>query len=115
MKPRLAAAQRGVGLWALAAYRVRSPLDLKGTTGNFQVVEGEVSHIGRFDGRTVLNFSRDGGSFTALIAASDRRAFRDFDLDGLAGRKVRVRGIVQDYQGRPEVALSNPYQVEVLD
>jgi hypothetical protein len=102
------------GLWALAAYRVRSPQDMKDDVGSFQLVEGKVSHISRFDGRTVLNFG-GGDGLSAVIAASDRRAFRDFDLDGLAGRKARVRGIVQDYQGRPEIALSNPYQIEVLD
>jgi DNA/RNA endonuclease YhcR with UshA esterase domain len=26
-----------------------------------------------------------------------------------------VRGIVQDYRGRPEIALSNPAQIEILD
>jgi micrococcal nuclease len=105
---------KGVGLWALSAYRVRSPQDIKDIAGSFQLVEGKVSHISRFDGRTILNFG-GGNTLSALIAAGDRRAFRDFDLDGLAGRKVRVRGIVQDYQGRPEIALSNPYQIEVLD
>jgi micrococcal nuclease len=103
------------GLWAVTAYRVRSPQEVKGTIGSFQLVEGPVSHISGFDGRTVLNFGGDGGGFSALIAAGDRRAFRDFDLDGLAGRKVRVRGIVQDYRGRPEIALSNPFQIELLD
>jgi len=33
----------------------------------------------------------------------------------LSGRHVRVRGIVQDYRGRPEIFLSNPYQIQVLE
>jgi hypothetical protein len=104
------------GLWALAAYRIRTPQDLKGATGSFQLVEGLVSHIGHADGRTFLDFGGAGRwSFSALIAPQDRRAFRDFDLDELVGRKVRVRGIVQDYRGRPEIALANPSQIEVLD
>lgn len=103
------------GLWALAAFRVRAPQDMKNTSGGFHLVEGRISHISGFDGRTIVNFSRDGGGFSALIAPGDRRAFRDYDLDGLAGRKVRVRGIVQDNQARPQMALSNPYQIEVLD
>jgi len=107
---------RQAGLWALGPYRVRAPQDVKGTTGSFQLVEGRVSHIGRADGRVFLDFGGEGKwSFSAPIAPQDRRAFRDFDLEGLAGRKVRVRGIVQDYQGRPEIALSNPSQIEVLD
>jgi endonuclease YncB( thermonuclease family) len=104
------------GLWALAAYRVRKPSDVRGVTGSFQLVEGQVSHIGRADGRTFLDFGgQDRWSFSALIAAGDRRAFRDFDLDGLAGHRVRVRGIVLDYRGRPEIALANPSQIELLD
>jgi len=104
------------GLWALTAHQIRTPQDMKGTTGSFQLVEGLVSHIGHADGRTFLDFGgTDRWSFSALIAPGDRRAFRDFDLDGLAGRHVRVRGIVQDYRGRPEIALSNPFQIELLD
>jgi endonuclease YncB( thermonuclease family) len=103
---------KGAGLWALPAYRIRTPHDMKDALGSFQLVEGPVRAIGRTDGRTFLDFGGKEG-FSALI--TDRRAFRDFDLDGLAGRKVRVRGIVQAYRGRPEVTLSNPYQLEVLD
>ena len=102
------------GLWALEAYRVRTALELKGAVGSFQLVEGQVSRIGRVDGRTVLDFGRRDG-LSAVIAARDRRAFRDFDFDTLSGRRVRIRGIVQDTRGRPEIALSNPYQIEQLD
>ena len=104
------------GLWALAAHQVRTPQDMKGTTGSFQLVEGLVSHVGHADVRTFLDFGgTDRWSFSALIAPGDRHAFRDFDLDGLSGHRIRVRGIVQDYRGRPEIALSNPAQIEVLD
>jgi endonuclease YncB( thermonuclease family) len=107
---------RQAGLWSLAAYRIRTPQDVKDTIGSFQLVEGTVSHIGHADGRTFLDFGGNGRwSFSALIASGDRRAFRDFDLDELAGRKVRVRGIVQDYRGRPEIALATPSQIEILD
>lgn len=104
------------GLWALPVYRIRTPQDVKGATGSFQLVEGLVSHIGHADGRTFLDFSGNGRwNFAALIAPGDRHAFRDFDLDGLSGHRVRVRGIVQDYRGRPEIMLSNPFQIEQLD
>lgn len=104
------------GLWALPVYRIRTPQDVKGATGSFQLVEGLVSHIGRADGRTFLDF---GGNrrwnFSALIVSGDRRAFRDFDFDTLPGHRIRVRGIMQDYRGRPQIALSNPFQIEILD
>ena len=102
---------KGAGLWALERYRVRMPEQLKGTAGSFQLVEGVAGNIGRTDGRTFIDF----GGFSVVIAAGDRRAFRDFDFDELSGRHIRVRGIVQDHGGRPEIALSNPEQIELLD
>ena len=102
------------GLWALGDYRVRAPQDMKGAVGSFQLVEGLVTNVGQADGRQFIDFS-DQRSFSAVIAPDDRRVFRDFDLDALTGRHVRIRGIVQDYRGRSEIVLSNPSQIEVLD
>lgn len=107
---------KGAGLWALERYRVRTPEQVRGTAGTFQLVEGMVNHIGQADGRTFIDFGTgERRVFSIVIAAQDRRAFRNFDFDELSGRHIRVRGIVQDYRGRPEIALSNPYQLEVLD
>jgi hypothetical protein len=103
---------KGAGLWALERYHVRTPEQLKGAAGSFQLVEGLVNTVGRTDGRSFIDF---GARFSVVIAAQDRRAFRDFDFDTLSGHHIRVRGVVQDHRGRPEIALSNPYQLEVLD
>ena len=107
----------GRGLWASAEFRVRAPSALAGSAGSFQLVEGQVGHIGRSDGRTFIDF--DGGEgrrvFSAVIGQSDRHVFRDFDFDELPGRHIRIRGMVQAYRGRLEIALSNPFQIEVLD
>jgi endonuclease YncB( thermonuclease family) len=111
-----AARARHAGIWALPVYAVRTPQTLKGATGSFQLVEGQVSNIGHADGRTFIDFDAPGRRlFTAVVGAQSRRAFRDFDFDELSGRRVRVRGIVQDYRGRPEIILSNPFQIELLD
>jgi endonuclease YncB( thermonuclease family) len=107
---------RHAGIWALAAYRPRAPQEMKATIGSFQLVEGTVSNVGQANGRLFIDFSRNGQRvFSAVIAPEDRRAFRDFDLEGLPAHRIRIRGIVQDYRGRPEIALSNPAQIEVLD
>jgi hypothetical protein len=87
---------------------------MEGVTGTFQLVEGRVSNVGQADGRLFIDFGSKR-ILSAVIAPQDRRAFRDFDLDGLPARRIRIRGIVQDYRGRPEIALSNPFQIEVLD
>ena len=109
-----AARARQAGIWALPDYRIRTPQTLKDTAGTFQLMEGKVRSIGRADGRTFIDFG-DRRSFSVVIEAADRRAFRGFDFDELSGRHVRVRGIVQDYRGRPEIFLSNPYQIQVLE
>lgn len=104
------------GLWADAAYAPRNPQQVKGSTGSFQVIEGWVTNVGQGGGRSFIDFGSDGQRiFSAVIAPEDRRAFRGFDLDGLTARHIRIRGIVQDYKGRPEIALSNPAQIEILN
>jgi hypothetical protein len=104
------------GLWADAAYAPRNPEQAKAATGSFQVIEGWVTNVGQGGGRAFIDFGSDGQRiFSAVIGPEDRRAFRGFDLDGLTARHIRIRGIVQDYKGRPEIALSNPAQIEVLN
>jgi hypothetical protein len=107
---------RRAGLWAIPAFAPRTPQQMKGTSGTFQLVEGQVVNVGQADGRMFIDLgSKDRQMFSAVIGSQDRRAFRDFDLDGLTTRHIRIRGIVQDYRGRLEIALSNPSQIEVLD
>ena len=53
--------------------------------------------------------------FSATIAPEDRGRFREIDPARLIARHVRIRGMVQDYRGRPEIALSNPAQIEILN
>ncbi len=119
--PELYAAEAGararhVGLWAQAGFSPRKPQEMKGTTGSFQVVEGWVTNVGSGAGRVFIDFSSDWSrGFSAVIAPEDRRAFRDYDLDGLHARHVRIRGMVQNFRGRPEIALSNPAQIEILN
>jgi endonuclease YncB( thermonuclease family) len=120
----LAAEARGrggkAGIWAggpASPYRVREPRQLRGTAGTFQVVEGRVANVGRASsGRAFIDFGTDWPQgFSATVAPADRRRFRGLDLNRLVAHRVRVRGIVQDYRGRPEIALSNPAQIEILD
>lgn len=104
------------GIWAITSYAPRSPQAMKGTTGTFQVVEGWVTNVGANAGRMFIEFGSDGQrGFSAVIAAKDRHAFRGYDLDSLIARHVRIRGTVQNFRGRPEIALSNPAQIELLN
>jgi micrococcal nuclease len=107
---------RRAGIWAITSYAPRSPQAMKGTAGSFQVVEGWVTNVGNRDGRVFIDFGNDWSrGFSAVIAPEDRRAFRDYDLESLHARHVRIRGMVQNARGRPEIALSNPAQIELLN
>ncbi len=107
---------RRAGIWAVPGYAPKPPQQVAGTAGTFQLVDGWVTSVGFGSGRVFVDFGSNGRqSFTAIIAPEDRRAFKDFDLDGLNAKHIRIRGTVQDYRGRPEIALSNPAQIEVLN
>lgn len=105
------------GIWAITSYAPRSPQAMRGApAGTFQVVEGWVTNVGSRDGRITIDFGNDWTrGFSAVIAAGDRRAFRGYDLESLHARHVRIRGLVQNVRGRPEIALSNPAQIELLN
>jgi len=107
---------RHLGVWANAAYIPRPPQAMDGSGGGFQIVEGWVTNIGSGGGRVFIDFSSDWRrGFSAVIQPEDRRAFRGYDLYGLNGRHIRIRGMVQSFRGRPEIALSNPAQIELLN
>ncbi len=112
---------RHEGLWASAANAPRPAEMLRRASsrapeGSFQLVEGQVTRVARAGGRIFIDFSGKGRQdFSAIIQPEDRGAFRGFDLEGLETHRIRIRGIVQDYRGRPEIALSNPAQIEIID
>jgi hypothetical protein len=107
------ARRAGRGLWASPAYRIRTDKDdWRPDAGSFQLIEGTVARVTTRDGVTLLDFGRNG--LVATVGGEDRRAFRSVSLESLAGRHVRVRGMVQNSDGRPLIALGSPAQIEVL-
>jgi endonuclease YncB( thermonuclease family) len=111
-----AARAANLGLWSLPAYRVRAPEALGGDTGTFQIVQGAVLTADVKDGRAYLDFGTDWKTdFTVTISPEDMANFRAMGVDprDYAGKTIRVRGIVQQFNG-PEIEIANPKQVEVL-
>lgn len=104
----------GRGLWASPSYRIRTDRDdWRPDVGSFQLIEGTVARVSARDGVTVLDFGRNG--LVATVSGEDRRAFRGRDLETLTGKRVRVRGVVQNSDGRPLIALGSPAQIEMLN
>jgi endonuclease YncB( thermonuclease family) len=104
------------GLWAVPAYRVRALEGLSGDTGTFQIVQGKVLTTDVKDGRAYLDFDADWKTdFTVTISPEDMVNFRFDGVDprDYAGKTIRVRGIVQQFNG-PEIEIANPKQVEVV-
>jgi endonuclease YncB( thermonuclease family) len=112
------ARRRRAGLWANAAYRVRGNRDdWRPDVGSFQLIEGRIGRVQERDGRLLLDFGTDGKSgLLAVVATEDRRGFRSggFDPVSLEGRDVRVRGVVQNVGGRPQIGLASRAQIEIL-
>ncbi len=114
-----AAAREGAaGLWSHPAYGLRSsdPVDLLPWIGSLQVFEGVVAAVGGGRGDIYLNFGEDWDSdTTARIARRHLRRFKaaGIEPDSLLGRRVRLRGWLQSWNG-PFLELHSPGQVELL-
>jgi endonuclease YncB( thermonuclease family) len=105
------------GHWGDGLFAARAPEGLSARLGTFQIVEGIIVDAAQIKGRAFINFGADYKTdFTVTVAPSDMRGFRRAKLDvkTLAGKRVRVRGWVELYNG-PEMTLTTPSAFEVLD
>jgi endonuclease YncB( thermonuclease family) len=108
--------ERGLGQWRFG-FRVHEPNSLSNRTGTFQIVEGNVVTASVTRGRAYINFGADYRTdFTVTIGPEEMRIFRQakFDIASLAGKRIRVRGWVEFYNG-PEITITTPTAIEVLN
>lgn len=97
------------GIWA-GRDLVLSPAEAGDHRGEFHLVQGVVRRIYVGKSATDLNFGEDWHSdFSARIAGRSRRAFA---IENLAGKTVRVRGLIEEENG-PMIRLDRPEQLEV--
>jgi micrococcal nuclease len=114
-----AARANGLGIWADPYYTVRDAADpsaLAARMGHYELIEGDVVGTGEARGRIYLDFGRVWkDDVTATIDQKARSLFAAAGIDplGLKGRRIRVRGWLQDRDG-PLVEISLPEQIEVL-
>lgn len=114
-------ARRGKrGLWAHAAYQIREAgkaHELVDFVQSYQIVEGRVREVQERKRRVYLDFGEDWSKdLTAIVSGRDRKRFEaaGIDLLKLKGRRVRLRGWVERWNG-PLIRLSHPEQLEILD
>jgi endonuclease YncB( thermonuclease family) len=109
-----------LGLWAGSYYgllNADSPTDVLAERGRFALVEGKVLSV-RESGATIyVNFGRRWTEdFTVTILKRNERNFTAVGLDPktLAGRRIRVRGWVEE-RGGPWIDATRPEQIEFAD
>jgi hypothetical protein len=115
-----AARVAGFGLWKTAYYAKTNAEDPSGVLafrGHFAVVEGKVLSVRESGSVVYVNFGRRWSEdFTVTIAKRNERAFVAAGLvpKSLAGRRVRIRGWIEE-RGGPWVEAARPEQIEVLN
>jgi micrococcal nuclease len=92
------------------------PCEAKNHIGEEIIVEGAVAGAYRSAGETVfLDFggTYPNNCFAAVIFKSDLAEFPDFPEKIYASKTVRVKGVVQEYQGKPEIVINSPSRIEI--
>lgn len=109
-----------LGLWADPYYdvvNVETPVDVPAQRGRFALVEGTVTSV-RESGATIyVNFGRRRSEdITVTVPKRNERTFAaaGLDLKTLAGRRIRVRGWVEQrgVEDRAWIAAERPEQIE---
>jgi len=64
-------------------------------------------------GITFFDFCQDYHDcpFTSVVFSSDKNKFGD--LQSLAGKQIEIRGLINVYQGKPEIVVRDPEQIHV--
>lgn len=104
------------GLWADPQYAVLTPETADKGLHGWAIVEGVVRANAVAGNNVYLNFGSDWRSdFTIGVTPATRRALTNIGLNplGFAGKTVRIRGWVEEYNG-PYIELMHPVWLEIL-
>jgi endonuclease YncB( thermonuclease family) len=108
-----------LGLWADPRYFPKAADDPAGVLverGRFMLVEGKVASVRESGGTIYLNFGqRWSEDFTVTVLKRNERQFTaaGLALRSLAGRRVLVRGFIEE-RGGPWIDAMGPGQIELL-
>jgi endonuclease YncB( thermonuclease family) len=109
-----------LGLWSDPYYAVRraeDPAGLLAERGRFAVVEGKVLSVRESRGTIFVNFGRRWSEdFTVTILKRHERVFSSagLELKKLAGREIRVRGVIEQ-RGGPWIEVTRPEQIQLVE
>jgi len=83
--------------------------------GQYKTVEGKIVATHNSGKACFLNFHPNYKIyFTAVIFASDFSKFPVNPETYYLNKKVRVKGTIKLYKGKPEIILKDPSQIEVV-
>jgi len=114
------ARQAMLGVWSDPYYGMRRAEDAAGLLterGRFAIVEGAVLSVRESGGTIYVNFGkRWSEDFTVTVAKRNERALTAAGIEtkSLAGRRVRVRGWIEE-RGGPWVEVTRPEQIELVE
>ena len=109
-----------LGLWGDPYYVVKqavNPLDVLAEQGRFALVEGRVTSVRQTGGIVYVNFGRRWSDhFTVTLLKRNEGMFASAGLapKALAGRKIEVRGWIEE-RGGPAIEAVRPEQIEIVN
>lgn len=83
--------------------------------GKEMIIEGKIADAFRSKTNTIfLNFEKPypNHCFTGVIFSSDQYRFVQSPEEYYLNKTVRIRGEIKEYQGKPEIILKDPSQIE---
>lgn len=110
------AIQERRGLWDLPEFGMLTPETAESAMNSWAIVEGTISKTGMSNNIIFLNFGDDWRKdFTIGIEGAVRRQMSKQNIDtlGLGGKRVRVHGWMESYNG-PYIKLSHALWLEIL-
>ncbi len=90
-------------------------LDAHKYYGKTKTIEGIIVLTKNTGKVCFLNFHKDWKRhFTAVIFASDFDKFPKNPEDYYLNKKVRVSGLIKEYNGKPEIIVKSPSQIQII-
>lgn len=86
--------------------------DAKSHEGEYANVTGTIAQIYTSKGTTFFDYCADYKNcpFSAVIFSSDASKFGN--LQQYNGKTITINGLIKDYQGKAEIILSDPSQIQ---
>ncbi len=106
-----------IGIWGDSRFAVLTPETATEHIGSFQIVEGNIYAAALNKNRLFLNFGQNWrDDFTVMLSTEAKRQLEKQGLDPMnwGGRKIRVRGWLESYNG-PFIEADHAQVIELLN